>query len=136
MPYQFDWLVPEHVILIKVIDTLTRDDVGELVHLMTAAVAQSTVRLHAIYDISEMKRLPNLTLVTKETVGIFSKLGWIVAVGEFHSMLAFMLKTISQLGNCIVTTAPSIGEALEQLGNADLALARTMALNAARVSPS
>ena len=114
------WQIPDRVILHKVTNGLTADDIEEMNRAVTEN--KSARMLHQIIDISDMTKAPGLGVLRHHSRSARDTDGYIVVVGKLSRMVEFTVTSIAQITNFRVMVVPSVEEAIPKLRHLDPSL--------------
>jgi hypothetical protein len=124
MPYSIEWHIPHHVVLVKIIVTLTADETPRLVEEMVTFRSETSETIHAIYDITRLEKLPRIGDMKNRTSSQVTNVGHLVILGKLNPLINFAVTTIAQLGNFRIRTANTLDESIRILCEVDVNLNR------------
>ena len=111
------WQIPDRVILHKVTDGLTADDIEEMNRAVNGN--KSARMLHQIIDISDMTKAPGIGVLRHHSRSASDNDGYIVVIGNLSRLVEFTVTTIAQITNFRVLVVASVDKAIPKLRHLD-----------------
>lgn len=124
MPYEIDWLSPERIILIQVLDDITDEHVwlaDEQLMQMLQAHPQQLV--HVIFDDTQAGTLPKAQVFSQIRWMRQENLGWVISYGGNSVLHRFFARFVTQFFGIRSRNLYSLEQAVDYLKQVDESLA-------------
>lgn len=123
MPYNIEWVIPNHVASITTSGELSLEDVKAFTQISyNDFLKDSDVKVHFIGYFGSMNRFPTQLSQIRQIALPFlnhPNLGVFIMVGGDNAMLQFITRTVAQLVKVEFYMATSTEEALERIKRLD-----------------
>jgi hypothetical protein len=126
MPYEFSWVLPQRVMLVRIYGEVTAKEMEQIDTQTLTAVMEGTPPVHGIVNTLDVISVPvNLKTMTRTFRGIHPNAGITIMISQ-NPLYHFFLNIITQLNHAETHTAKTYVEAIEKLRRLDPTLAEMM----------